>query len=380
MSAAARSPDVLVVGGGAIGCAVAHALARAGLAVALLERGELAGEASGAAAGMLAPLGEAGGPGPFLRLGLRALARFPALAAELRDASGVDPEHRASGILRVALDARGAGALEALAALPGAADLARLAPREALALAPGLSPRVAAAVLSPREGHVRSPLLVRAFAGAAARLGARIETGAPVCGLLRRGARVVGVETPEGPRAAGAVVLCTGSWTRLATRWLGPDRELPVSPVRGQIVSLDAPSPPFGPILWREGGVYLVPKLDGSVVAGATQERVGFDCRVTASGVAGLLAGAAELLPSLAEASFRGAWAGLRPETPDGLPLVGPVPDAEGLFVAAGHHRNGVLLSPVTAELVADGLLGKGWSEPALLPERFPHGPAGGPR
>jgi glycine oxidase len=371
MSAAARSPDALVVGGGVIGCAVAFALAREGLSVALLERGELAGEASGAAAGMLAPFGEAGGPGPFLRWGTRALERFPSLAAELRDASGVDPEYRASGLLRVAFDEAGARALDSGAALPGAGDPERLAPAEALALAPGLSPRIVRAVLSPREGHVRSPLLVRAFAGAASRLGARIETGTPVSGLLRRGARVVGVETPEGPRAAGCVVLCTGSWTRLAARWLGADAALPVAPVRGQIVSLEAPSPPFAPILWSEGGVYLVPKLDGSLVAGATVERVGFDCRVTASGVAELLAGAARLVPALAGSTFRGAWAGLRPETPDGLPLVGPVPGAPGLLLAAGHYRSGVLLSPVTAELVADGLLGKGWGEPAFLPERF---------
>ncbi len=364
-------PDVLVVGGGVIGCAVAWALAERGLAVTLLERGALAGEASGAAAGMLAPFGEALGEGPFLRWALRALARFPSLAEQLRDASGVDPEYSASGILRVALEPDAARALEALAALPGADALARLEPREAFALAPGLSRAVVSAVFSPAEGHVRSPLLVRAYAGAAARRGARIETGAPVGGLVREGERVLGVETPDGARAAGAVVLCTGSGSRLASGWLGAGFELPVAPVRGQIASLDAPSPPFGPILWSEGGVYLVPKRDGSVVAGATVERVGFDCRVTASGVAELLAGAARLVPALADATFRGAWAGLRPETPDGLPLIGPVPGAAGLYVAAGHYRNGVLLSPVTAELVADGLLGKGWREPAFLPERF---------
>jgi glycine oxidase len=367
-------PDVLVVGGGVIGCAVAWALAEEGLSVTLLERGALAGEASGAAAGMLAPFGEAPGPGPFLRWALRALQRFPALVEQLRDATGVDPEYQASGILRVAFDAAGARVLAALPALPGAEALARVDPREALALAPGLAPDVVAGVFSPEEAHVRSALLVRAYAEAAARRGARIESGTPVVGLLRAGERVVGVETDEGARPAGAVVLCVGSGTRLAARWLGPGWELAVSPVRGQIVSVDAPSPPFAPILWSQDGVYLVPKRDGSVVAGATSERVGFDCRVTASGVAELLAGAARVVPALAEATFRGAWAGLRPETPDGLPLVGPVPGFDGLHLAAGHYRNGVLLSPVTAELVADGLLGKGWREPAFLPARFAGG------
>jgi glycine oxidase len=354
-----RHPDALVVGGGVIGCAVAFSLAREGLAVALLERGELAGEASGAAAGMLAPFGEGEAPAPFLPWALRALERLPALADELRELSGVDPEFRASGIVRLAFDPpREAALRRALAAHPDA-GFVWLSAAEARELAPGLARDVAGALFSPREAHVRSPLLVRAYAEAAARLGARVECGVPAIGLLREGDRATGVETPAGPRPAGAVVLCTGSFSREAGRWCGLD--LPVSPVRGQIVSLDAPSPPFAPILWEEGGVYLVPKADGSIVAGATSEHVGFDRRVTAEGVRALLAGAARVVPALAGATFRGAWAGLRPETPDGLPLIGPAPGLAGLVVAAGHYRNGVLLSPVTGALVADGLLGKGW-------------------
>jgi glycine oxidase len=147
---------------------------------------------------------------------------------------------------------------------------------------------------------------------------------------------------------------------------------LPIEPVRGQIVSLDAPSPAFAPIVWA-GDTYLVPKRDGSLIVGATEERVGFDCRVTARGVCGLLASATALMPSLGRTSFRSAWAGLRPATPDGLPLIGAVPGVEGMWVAAGHHRNGVLLSPVTGELVADAVEGKGLppDAAAFSPTRF---------
>lgn len=348
-----RAGDVVVVGGGVVGAAVAFELAREGLSVVLLERGELAAEASGAAAGMLLPLGEASGPGPFLALGLRSLALFPDLVREVRERSGIDPEHEVCGALHVASDADAAARmLERTRSLSGfgaewldAADLQ--------ALEPLLSPRIEGAMFVRAEAHVRSPLLVRALAGAAASLGARVATGRPVLGLRREGRRVVGVDTPEGPVAGAAVVLCAGAWSSR----LAPEAA-PLEPVRGQIVSLDAPRPGLGAIVSAPDG-YLVPKRDGSVVVGATTERVGFDRRVTAEGVAGLLATARSLVPALGACTFRGAWAGLRPATPDGLPVIGEVPGAPGLLVAAGHHRNGVLLAPLTARLVADLVLGK---------------------
>lgn len=362
-----RSWDAVVVGGGVVGCAVAFELAREGLAVALLERGELAGEASGAAAGMLLPLGEAPGPGPFLRLGLASLALFPALVEELRERSGIDPEHVACGALHVATDASAAERLAARARELAGVGAEWLDADALRALEPRLCPGAEGALFARAEAQVRSPLLVRALAGAAASLGARIATGTPVLGLRRDAARVVGVETPDGPVAAAAVVLCAGAW---APRLL--PGALPIEPVRGQIVSLEAPRPGLGAIVLGPG-CYLVPKRDGSVVVGATSERVGFDRRVTADGVAGLLAAARGLLPALGAASFRGAWAGLRPATPDGLPAIGAVSGCPGLWVAAGHHRNGVLLAPLSARLVADLVLGKALAPDAALfaPERF---------
>ncbi|MCG8588140.1 MAG: glycine oxidase ThiO [Proteobacteria bacterium] len=364
--------DVVVVGGGVIGCATAYALAGEGHRVGLLERDHLAAHASGAAAGMLAPLSEASGPGPFLSLGLEALAEFPALCARLVELSGVDPEFEASGVLRVATGESEADELESRASrLPGC-GLQWLDAGAARALAPGLSSDVVGALWSPQEAHVRSPLLAEAYARAAEALGARILAGSLVLGIATGRGRVEGVETSQGRVAAPAVVVCTGAWAAELYGWLPAERGFapPVAPVRGQIVSIESPHPAPRAIVWS-GSTYLVPKRDGSLVVGATEERVGFDCRLTAEGVEGLLASARRVLPTTASARFRGGFAGLRPASPDGLPLIGPVPGTEGLWLAAGHHRNGVLLSAVTAARVADGVLGKDSDGGPFAPARF---------
>ncbi len=362
-----RRADVVVVGGGVIGCAVAWALARDGASVTLLEQRELACEASGAAAGMLLPYGESAGAGVFQRWGCEALARLPEVCAELRERSGVDPELEASGALYVARDAAAARALDARREAFPDGGLESLDAAAARDLVPRLAPEVRAALWSPREGHVRSPQLALAYAGTAEMLGAQVVRGATVHGLVREGERVCGVETSLGRRSSAAVVVCAGAWAPELV-----PMPLPIRPVRGQIVALDDASPRLRSIL-VEGATYLVPKRDGSLVLGATEEEAGYERRATPEGVAGLLAAGCSLVPDLGGTGFRGAWAGLRPATPDRLPAVGPVPGAPGLFVAAGHFRNGVLLSPVTGALIAAQVLGKsspGWLE-AFSPARF---------
>ena len=316
---------------------------------------------------MLLPFGEAHSEGPFLAWAERSLGLFAELCRELRERSGVDPEYEASGALHVAGSSAEAAALRAKAARFGGRDLEWLAPEEARDLEPALSPELCGALLSPREAHVRSPLLAEAYAAAALELGARIERGVSCEGLRSEGSRVLGVATATGPRDAGAVLLCAGVWTPATAPFA-----LPIEPVRGQILSLDSCRPPLRRIV-AGADAYLVPKRDGRVVVGATEERVGFDRRVTAAGLASLLAAAPRLVPALADSAFRDAWAGLRPCTPDGLPVIGRAPALEGLLVAAGHHRNGVLLSPVTGRLVADLVLGKPLPEgaEAFRPERF---------
>lgn len=349
--------DIIVVGGGVIGCAVTWSLAREGLSVTLVEREDLASQASGAMPGMLLGIGEDERGEFFRSWAERSLSLFPELCAELRERSGIDPEFEACGAFYVA-ESENAEALLRDKARRFADQGVQWLDAEGLRCAePQVGAHLRGALWGPRDAHVRSPLLARAYAAAAEALGARITCGVAVTGLRRGGSRIHGVDTDQGPLDAGGVVLCAGPWTPAIA-----GAPLPIEPVRGQIVLVDNVQPPVRAIVFGSD-LYLVPKRDASVVVGATVERVGFDRRVTAGGVASLLDGAARLAPALDGSRFRRAWAGLRPATPDDLPTVGLAPGWEGLWLAAGHTRNGVLLAPVTAELVTDLVLGKSPSQ-----------------
>jgi glycine oxidase len=359
------APDAIVVGGGVIGCAVAYHLVRAGAAVLVLERDRIAAHASSAAAGLVAPLAETLGEGVLCAVAQRSLAMLRGQVAELRELSGIDPGLHEVGVLRVA-SPDSAPELEKLASavLQGCewlspADLYRLEPR--------LGPGFAGGLWFPDEGYLDARALTLAYARAAALAGVQFETGAAVLGWIADGGRVRGVHTSAGVREAPCVVLCCGAWTPQ----LPGSTLLPVEPVKGQMLELEAPPAPLPAVLWGPGA-YLVP-CGEAVRVGATVERVGYDVQVTGAGLAALLEGARGLLPQLGESGFRSAWAGLRPGTPDGLPLIGPFPGCEGLSVATGHFRYGVLLSEFTGWSVACGMLSGRWDSElsAFSPGRF---------
>ena len=372
------SPDVAIVGGGVIGCAVAHALAKAGTRVVVLERDRIAAEASSAAAGMLAPLAEGTTAGPFLDLALASLSRFAPLAEELRGATGMDIELLMPGLLRLALDYAEAAAYQAGLAWQRELGLPLrwLDPVEVLALEPLVTRDVRGAVYSEAELQVNPPRLTEALARAAAKLGAEFRLGAVVRGLLRDGERVVGVRLADDELRAGHVVLAAGAWAAACGDWLGVP--LPVEPVKGQMLAVSMPpgsAAPRGALyhtLYASNG-YVVPKADGSIYVGATVERAGYDRRVTVAGIGKLLALLPRIAPSLSDATFVRAWAGLRPGTPDHLPILGPVPGLEGISLATGHYRNGILLAPITGELIAQVVLGQGTTLPltSFSVERF---------
>ncbi|HEX7241549.1 MAG TPA: glycine oxidase ThiO, partial [Longimicrobiaceae bacterium] len=349
--------DVVVVGGGVVGCAVARHLALRGARVTVVERGRPGEEASWAAAGMLAPLVEADGPGPFLDLLLRAREEYPAFAAALREETGIDVGYSDAGSLSLALTDADERTLEARFAWQSAAGLPveRLTAEETRALEPEVAPSTRWALRFPGDHQVENRALARALWTAAARAGAGFRLGAAVAGVTRSGGRVSGVRLESGETLeAGSVVVAAGAWSgRLA----GLPRPLPVLPVHGQILALEAAPQRFRHCV-DSPRCYLVPRADGRLIAGATVERGVWRRAVTPAGVCGILTGAVEISPALADLPLAATWSGLRPGTPDDLPVLGPDPELPGLFHATGHYRNGILLAPLTGEAVGEAVLG----------------------
>ena len=371
--------DVAVIGGGVIGLAVAWRAAQRGHRVCVLERGELGVGASHVAAGMLAPVTEAdAGELALLALGLRSARAWPGFAADLERAAGVDPGLRRSGALVVARDRDEAEALERELALrlDLGLEVQRLLPSAARRLEPALAPTVRLALDVPGDHSADPRALVLALAQAARRAGVTLRTGARVQRIECRRGRLAGVGLAGGEVVRAArVVVAAGAWSGNID---GLPR-IPLRPVKGQILRLRDPAGAglLERIVRFEGG-YLVPRGDGRYVLGATMEERGFDTTVTAGGLYELLRDAGELVPGVQEMVVEEMSAGLRPATPDNAPVLGPADELAGLHWATGHHRNGILLAPVTADLVVGGLGETGLDppSPAFAAARFGKVPA----
>ncbi len=357
---------ITVVGGGIIGCAVAHELASRGASVHVVDMRGTGRGATQASAGILAPYIE-GHIDALLRLGVNSLALYDGFIARVSDDAQQTIEYERSGSLHVAKNEAAAMELAIAARRFAHAGVAHeLMPgHEARRLEAGLSPRIISALLLPAHGYVRAPELTSALASAAVRRGAGITTATveEICA----GERVLAVKTGDGRIESDAVILAAGSWSgRVAPM------KPPVRPVRGQLLHLHFNERPLSRVVWGTD-CYLVPWRDGSLLVGATVEDVGFDETATADGVTRLLASSAELLTTVPQARFDAVRVGLRPGTPDELPLIGPSSTMPGVYYATGHFRNGVLLSPLTAKLVAD-LVIDGKRDPDLelvRPDRF---------
>ena len=347
--------DVVVVRGGVIGLAIAWRAAGAGMTVTVVD--ETPGQgASWAAAGMLAPVTEVHyGERPLLGLNLAAAARWPGFAAELEEASGRPVGDRPAGTLAVARDADDNAALEDLYQfqLRCGLEVERLRSRECRQLEPGLAPSIRGGVLAPGDHQVDNRALVEALLAACQRAGVRLVE-ARATGLTVEGDRVTGVVLAGGERlTAGMVVLAAGCWSG-GLGGLAGEVLAPVRPVKGQLLYLRGPADqPLCSRNVRGLEVYVVPRGDGRVVVGATVEEQGFDTRVTAGAVHDLLRAAMELLPDAAELELVETVVGLRPGSPDNAPLLGPA-GPEGLVVATGHYRNGILNTPTTADTIAE--------------------------
>jgi len=362
-----KSADVIVCGAGVIGCAIARELAGSGARVALLDRQHPGAEASGAAAGLLTVQADRVSDSPFARLCHASGALYPELARALFDETGIDVHYSRCGTLRVASpDGADAGEMTQLAGWQTAAGwpVERISGRDLAELSGGaLASEIADALYFPEEAVVDNRELVRALRTAAERRGVRVLPGRAVRSiLLGPEGSCAGVGTPEGDIAGGAVVDAAGAWADLDPALPFP---IPVRPVRGQIVEVAEDAGVVPRILTR-AGFYVAPREHGRTLLGSTTEEVGFDKRVTVEGIRDLTARSVALAPRLSRARFVGAWAGLRPAAPDGLPILGETP-VPGFFLATAHFRNGILLAPGTATAVADLVQGR--------PTRFDIGP-----
>ena len=349
---------IVVIGAGLIGLSIAYELARRGATVRVFDAAEPARAASWAGAGMLAPDTEEIRSAPMHALCAHSLALFPAYVAQLHRDSGVDARLRLDGILRLAMTTAEAESLRAhVVALCAEGVAARFLSRgEAIALEPASAGSLAGAAFVEHEGHVDNRRLGRALRAACERSGVSIV---PRCGAIAveaDGRRVRGVRTREGFLAASVVVNATGAsaavlpgvpdWARVA-----------VHPVKGQMLALAIPRGLVRRVIWYTGG-YAVPRDDGRLLIGATVEDAGFDTRVTAAGVRKLLGDALTAMPALRDVAVSETWAGLRPGSSDGLPFIG-FGALEGYAVASGHYRNGILLAPATAQVLADLIEGR---------------------
>jgi len=358
-------PDTIVIGGGVIGCSIAWRLARAGVRVLVLERAIPGAEASSAAAGILGAQEESHGPGPLTDLFLASRARFPAVAAELRDETGLDIGHRETGLIAACFDEAEAEVLEGRYAWQRDAGLrvAWLRGGDLRDAEPGLGPAVIAGLAFPDDGQLEPRVYLRALSLAAAAAGARFSSGAYVRRVLHEGGRVAGVELEGEVHRTDRVVVAAGSWSSLVEGATLAPRA--VRPMRGQIAQLETRPPLIRGTVTCAGG-YVVGRADGRVLAGSTMELVGYDKRVTAGGLRHVLDLAVRLAPALAEASFTDSWANFRPLTGDELPLIGAA-GPDGLILATGHFRNGILLSAITADLVCE-LVTRGQTSRDLAP------------
>jgi glycine oxidase len=365
-----RSFDAIFVGGGAIGLSCAWRAARAGAKVVVLDREEPPAGATNVAAGMLAPVGELTfGEPQLLELTLEAAELYPGFIAELEAESGRPTGYARDGALHVALDGDEAAQLRRVHDLQRSLGLEAewLSPRRCRELEPGLTPSFHGGVFAPGEASVDPRALATALVAALSAAGGELRSGSEVVDGIFGGDRLVGVRTAAGEELRGdAVVLANGAWSGSA-EWLPAHARPPVRPVKGEVVELRPRegAAPCERIVCSER-VYLVPRPDGRLIVGASVAERGFDTVVSAGGVLELLREAYRVLPDIADMDLVGAIAGLRPGTPDNLPLIGPGA-IDGLLLATGHHRNGILLAPLTAHRILQSLTGSSPRLPSPL-------------
>jgi len=354
--------DCLIVGGGVIGLSLAWELATAGLSVQVIDQAEPGREASWAGAGILPPAATSSALHPYDRLRALSSELHPRWAAKLLEATGIDNGYRRCGGIYIARTAGEAAALAAWAGATAAEGIAveRLAAAALGEFEPALMtahrPPFRGIYRLPAEAQLRNPRHLKALQVACVQAGVVIRPRLGMIGFKHRGDRVIAIETTSGDLSAGTYCITTGAWTARVLEPLGITPK--ILPMRGQMILFHCPLPPLTHVI-NEGSRYLVPRDDGYVLAGSTEEEVGFDKRNTEEAIADLSTFACELVSALTTASIERTWAGLRPATLDGMPYLGPLPGLTNAFLAAGHFRSGLYLSPATAVVMSQLIRGE---------------------
>jgi glycine oxidase len=343
--------DVVVAGGGLIGASIAFELAQAGLRVGVFDAREPGREASWASAGIISPSPEGPAMIPLVALSKASAAMYPKFIEAVEEASGQKVEYRPDGAMEVFWEGDVREEVSTLLAVYHGVGLRAepLTGERAKELEPGLMDEVQGGVLRPDESSLDNRALTQATLEAAKRKGVDIFAGNGATGILKEGGRCKGLVLANGNVEAKWTIIAAGCFS---TKIEGVAPYAPVSPAKGQMAVLRCEAVKIQHVLWSEN-IYLVPRNDGRILAGSTIERIGFDHDVTAGGMKKIMDGAIELVPALAKARIEETWAGLRPDSPDHLPILGPT-DVEGLLMATGHFRSGILLAPVTARLMRE--------------------------
>jgi glycine oxidase len=348
--------DVAIAGGGVIGGAIALELARAGLHVAVFDRQQPWQEASWASAGIISPAPENPGMIATVELGKRSAQMYPEFVAQVEEISGQSTGYRRKGTLEALFSQDAKAELSTIIAVHHGLGLKAepLRAEDALDLEPALSEELEAAVLRPEEASIDSRALTAAVLEAARRSGVEFFPGGAVHAIRREGTRCKGLTLQNEKVEAKWTIIAAGCFSGTIE---GAAAYAPVRPAKGQMAALRADDVKIERVLWSEK-IYLVPRNDGRILVGATVEYAGFDKRVTAGGIEKILSAALELAPGLKNARIEETWAGLRPDSQDHLPILGPT-DVDGLLVATGHFRSGILLTPITARLMREWITGQ---------------------
>ena len=366
-----QSADVVIIGGGVIGLTIARALVDRGVRdVWLIERSSLGAEASFAAGGILAPQAEADAPDAFFELACHSRDLYSDFARSLREETGIDVELDSTGTLYVAFTDEDVEEIEKRHEWQSKAGLVveKLTAQAAREFEPCVSESVRGALHFPRDVQVENRRLLNALINSVASLNVSIQTETSVEALNSERGRINGVKTSRGSISCQTAIVAAGTWSSSIAHSQTP----PIEPIRCKMICFDAKPQLTRHVIYSPRG-YLVPRQDGRLLAGSTSEHAGFTKQVTAGGISHILANAKEISPAISLLPIADTWAGLRPRAADGLPVLGPCDEIDGLFYATGHYRNGILLAPVTGELIAEAVV-TGRVSPLLAafsPNRF---------